>query len=97
MCCPHYSITCSKPGSGHRYVISSSTDFLSSDTAPTCSIIAVTYVLKFSYTVGKHLAEHCRAEYQKVPNFILWILAEMAIVACDIPEGMSAVYFIGMY
>lgn len=49
-------------------------------------------ILKFSYFVGKHLAEHCRAEYSKVPNFILWILAESAIVACDIPEGMSAVY-----
>lgn len=39
------------------------------------------------YPVGKHLAEHCRTEYEKVPNFILWILAEIAIVACDIPEG----------
>jgi Mn2+/Fe2+ NRAMP family transporter len=36
---------------------------------------------------GKHLAEHCRAEYPKVTNFILWILAELAVVACDIPEG----------
>lgn len=36
---------------------------------------------------GKHLAEHCRTEYPKVPNFILWVLAEIAIVACDIPEG----------
>lgn len=37
--------------------------------------------------IGKHLAEHCRAEYPKVTNFILWILAELAVVACDIPEG----------
>lgn len=39
------------------------------------------------FSVGKHLAEHCRNEYEKVPNFILWILAEISIVACDIPEG----------
>ncbi|KAJ0975765.1 hypothetical protein J5N97_017730 [Dioscorea zingiberensis] len=38
---------------------------------------------------GKHLAEHCRAEYPRVPNFILWILAEIAVVACDIPEGLE--------
>lgn len=37
---------------------------------------------------GKHLAEHCRAEYSKVPNFMLWVVAEIAVVACDIPEGM---------
>ena len=39
--------------------------------------------------LGKHLAEHCRNEYNKVPNFILWVLAEVAIVACDIPEGKA--------
>jgi hypothetical protein len=38
---------------------------------------------------GKHLAEHCRAEYPKVTNFVLWILAELAVVACDIPEGIE--------
>lgn len=38
---------------------------------------------------GKHLAEHCRAEYPMIPNFILWILAELAVVACDIPEGIT--------
>lgn len=37
--------------------------------------------------LGKHLAEHCRAEYPRGPNFVLWVLAEIAIVACDIPEG----------
>ncbi|PHU04394.1 Metal transporter Nramp6 [Capsicum chinense] len=35
----------------------------------------------------KHLAEHYTKEYAKVPNFILWVIAEIAIVACDIPEG----------
>lgn len=38
---------------------------------------------------GKHLAEHCRAEYSRVSNFILWVIAEIAIVACDIPEGIE--------
>ena len=47
-------------------------------------------VFNLSYIMaGKHLAEHCRAEYPKVPNFILWLLAELAVVACDIPEGVT--------
>jgi natural resistance-associated macrophage protein 2 len=45
--------------------------------------------VKFPYLIGKHLAEHCRAEYPKVTNFVLWILAELAVVACDIPEGIE--------
>ena len=32
------------------------------------------------------MAEHYRAEYSRVPNFVLWFFAEIAIVACDIPE-----------
>ncbi|CAA2988723.1 metal transporter Nramp6-like [Olea europaea subsp. europaea] len=45
---------------------------------------------------GKHLAEHCRKEYPKVPNFILWILAEIAIVACDIPEVIGTAFALNM-
>nr|GMC68937.1 metal transporter Nramp6 [Ipomoea batatas] len=46
---------------------------------------------------GKHLAEHCRKEYPRVPNFILWILAEVAIVACDIPEVRKLEIFIAFF
>ncbi|KAI5430436.1 Metal transporter Nramp6 [Lathyrus oleraceus] len=35
---------------------------------------------------GKPLAEHYRAEYSGVSNFILWVIAEIAIVARDISE-----------
>ncbi|GAB2228235.1 hypothetical protein Droror1_Dr00010065 [Drosera rotundifolia] len=42
---------------------------------------------------GRHLAEHCREEYPKVPNFLLWILAEISIIACDIPEGRNSFCF----
>ncbi|XP_021722836.1 metal transporter Nramp6-like [Chenopodium quinoa] len=45
---------------------------------------------------GKNLAEHCRFEYTKVPNFILWILAEIAIVACDIPEVIGNAFALNM-
>jgi Mn2+/Fe2+ NRAMP family transporter len=36
---------------------------------------------------GKHLSEHCRTEYPRYVNLVLWILAEVSIVASDIPEG----------
>ncbi|XP_043688024.1 metal transporter Nramp6-like isoform X1 [Telopea speciosissima] len=45
---------------------------------------------------GKHLAEHCRAEYSRVPNFILWMLAEISIVACDIPEVIGTAFALNM-
>ncbi|KAL3511969.1 hypothetical protein ACH5RR_024686 [Cinchona calisaya] len=45
---------------------------------------------------GKHLAEHCRKEYPKAANFILWILAEIAVVACDIPEVIGTAFALNM-
>ncbi|MCD7449453.1 Metal transporter nramp1, partial [Datura stramonium] len=45
---------------------------------------------------GKHLAEHCRKEYPRVPNFILWVIAEIAIVACDIPEVIGTAFALNM-
>ncbi|KAK9285870.1 hypothetical protein L1049_025071 [Liquidambar formosana] len=39
-------------------------------------------------TGWKHLAEHCRIEYPKFVNYCLWILAEVAVIAADIPEGV---------
>ncbi len=40
-----------------------------------------------SHRPGKHLAQHCRLEYPKALNFILWIIAEVGIIASDIPQG----------
>ncbi|KAG5537427.1 hypothetical protein RHGRI_024752 [Rhododendron griersonianum] len=56
--------------------------------ASSAALIIQSLAANLGVVTGKHLAEHCRAEYSKVPNFILWILAESAIVACDIPEVM---------
>lgn len=39
------------------------------------------------YNTGKHLSEHCKAEYPKLVNYCLWILAEVSVIAADIPEG----------
>ncbi|KAM7507772.1 hypothetical protein LguiA_018225 [Lonicera macranthoides] len=38
-------------------------------------------------STGKHLSELCRAEYPKYVKYCLWLLAEIAVIAADIPEG----------
>ncbi|KAG0451574.1 hypothetical protein HPP92_026345 [Vanilla planifolia] len=54
--------------------------------ASIAALIIQSLAAKLGVVTGKHLAEHCRAEYSKAPNFVLWLLAELAVVACDIPE-----------
>ncbi|GLJ37285.1 hypothetical protein SUGI_0756240 [Cryptomeria japonica] len=41
---------------------------------------------------GKHLAEHCRTEYPRKLNYILWVLAEVAVIASDIPEVIGTAF-----
>ncbi|KAG6791243.1 hypothetical protein POTOM_000355 [Populus tomentosa] len=55
--------------------------------ASCAALIIQSLAANLGVVTGKHLAEHCRNEYPRIPNFILWVLAEIAIVACDIPEG----------
>lgn len=45
---------------------------------------------------GKHLAEHCRTEYPSKTNIVLWIIAEVSIVACDIPEVIGTAFALNM-
>lgn len=47
-------------------------------------------------TTGKHLAEHCRDEYPKKINFILWLLSEGAVIAADIPEVIGSAAALNM-
>eukprot|EP00897_Mesotaenium_endlicherianum_P010760 jgi/Mesen1/9712/ME000069S09106 len=44
----------------------------------------------------KHLAEHCRAEYPPRLNWSLWVMAEVAIVASDIPEVIGTAFAFNM-
>ncbi|XP_051139237.1 metal transporter Nramp5-like [Andrographis paniculata] len=41
---------------------------------------------------GKHLAEVCRAEYPILVRYCLWILAEVAVIAADIPEVIGTAF-----
>ncbi|KAM0008552.1 putative NRAMP family protein [Helianthus debilis subsp. tardiflorus] len=38
-------------------------------------------------STGKHLSELCKAEYPILVKYCLWLLAELAVIAADIPEG----------
>ncbi|XP_061361872.1 metal transporter Nramp7.2-like [Gastrolobium bilobum] len=40
-------------------------------------------------TTGKHLAEICKAEYPLFVKYCLWLLAELAVIAADIPDVLA--------
>lgn len=64
--------------------------------ASVAALIIQSLAANLGVVTGKHLAEHCRTEYPKVPNFILWVLAEISIVACDIPEVIGTAFALNM-
>lgn len=43
-------------------------------------------------STGKHLSELCRAEYPRYVRYCLWILAEIAVIAADIPEVIGTAF-----
>lgn len=55
-----------------------------------CAIILQHLALKLGVVTGLDLAQACRANYNKKVNFILWLLCEIAIAACDLAELIGA-------
>ncbi|XP_071692490.1 metal transporter Nramp7.2-like [Rutidosis leptorrhynchoides] len=43
-------------------------------------------------STGKHLSELCKAEYPIVVKYCLWLLAEVAVIAADIPEVIGTAF-----
>ncbi|XP_011027698.1 PREDICTED: metal transporter Nramp5-like [Populus euphratica] len=43
-------------------------------------------------STGKHLSELCRAEYPRHVKYCLWLLAEIAVMAADIPEVIGTAF-----
>ncbi|GKU98481.1 hypothetical protein SLEP1_g11485 [Rubroshorea leprosula] len=43
-------------------------------------------------STGKHLSELCKDEYPKVVRYCLWLLAESAVIAADIPEVIGTAF-----
>ncbi|CAE5964747.1 unnamed protein product [Arabidopsis arenosa] len=64
--------------------------------ASCAALVIQSLAANLGVVTGKHLAEQCRAEYSKVPNFMLWVVAEIAVVACDIPEVIGTAFALNM-
>ncbi|KAJ8773336.1 hypothetical protein K2173_028513 [Erythroxylum novogranatense] len=43
-------------------------------------------------STGKHLSELCKVEYPKYVKYCLWLLAEIAVIAADIPEVIGTAF-----
>ncbi|KAI3505086.1 hypothetical protein L1887_26981 [Cichorium endivia] len=43
-------------------------------------------------STGKHLSELCKAEYPLIVKYCLWLLAEIAVIAADIPEVIGTAF-----
>ncbi|XP_019177508.1 PREDICTED: metal transporter Nramp1-like isoform X1 [Ipomoea nil] len=41
---------------------------------------------------GRHLSEHCKDEYPKPVTYCLWILAEVSVIAADIPQVIGIAF-----
>ncbi|KAH9288326.1 hypothetical protein KI387_032443, partial [Taxus chinensis] len=64
--------------------------------ASCAALVIQSLAANLGVVTGKHLAEHCRMEYPRKTNFLLWVIAEVAIVACDIPEVVGTAFALNM-
>ncbi len=50
------------------------------------AIVLQALCARFAIATGRDLAQACRDEYSKPVSFILWVLAELAVIATDLAE-----------
>jgi manganese transport protein len=55
------------------------------------AVLLQTLSARLGIVTGKDLAQACRSEYSKVASFVLWILCEIAIAACDLAEVLGTI------
>ena len=55
------------------------------------AVVLQTLSARLGVVTGHDLAQACRAEYSRPVNFALWVLAEVAIAACDLAEVVGTV------
>ena len=55
------------------------------------AILLQTLAARLGVVTGHDLAQACRAEYSRWVNVVLWVLAEVAIAACDLAEILGTV------
>jgi manganese transport protein len=55
------------------------------------AVLLQTLAARLGVVTGHDLAQACRAEYSRQVNAVLWILAEVAIAACDLAEVLGTI------
>ena len=54
------------------------------------AILLQALALKLGIVTGRDLAQACRDHYSRPVSFVLWVLCEIAIAACDLAEVIGA-------
>jgi manganese transport protein len=54
------------------------------------AMLLQTLALRLGLVARMDLAKACRHRYGPVPNIVLWLLAEVAIIACDVAEILGS-------
>src|SRR3954453_15131619 len=55
------------------------------------AVLLQTLSARLGVVTGHDLAQACRAEYSRGVNFVLWLLAEVAIAATDLAEVLGTI------
>ncbi len=55
------------------------------------AVLLQTLSARLGVVTGHDLAQACRAEYSRAVNAVLWVLAEVAIAACDLAEILGTI------
>ncbi|XP_073314668.1 metal transporter Nramp7.2-like [Primulina huaijiensis] len=56
------------------------------------ALIIQSLAANLGVTTGKHLSELCKVEYPTLVRYCLWLLAEVAVIAADIPEVIGTAF-----
>nr|AKQ44367.1 natural resistance-associated macrophage protein 1n [Sedum alfredii] len=56
------------------------------------ALIIQSLAANLGVSTGKHLSELCKAEYPIFVKYCLWLLAELAVIAADIPEVIGTAF-----
>ncbi|ESW09444.1 hypothetical protein PHAVU_009G127900 [Phaseolus vulgaris] len=56
------------------------------------ALIIQSLAANLGVSTGKHLSELCKAEYPLLVKYCLWLLAELAVIAADIPEVIGTAF-----
>ncbi|KAL9681605.1 hypothetical protein QQ045_013390 [Rhodiola kirilowii] len=56
------------------------------------ALIIQSLAANLGVSTGRHLSELCKAEYPIFVKYCLWLLAELAVIAADIPEVIGTAF-----